>query len=503
MLEDGDFDFERPPARNERELIHDLDLNTLLVAMANGDKFLYEIAKATLMLGLDDPAAIVYRQHILEDCLAHPEVIRELHAIVVDAIEAQRHAWGVWSGYAKRHPSSALSGSVEALKLYVVSLRRLRQLADDRAALFVSEGLARLFATLKLELDDDYFRAIDEHLQQLKFRNGMVMSVRLGAGTKGIEYVLAPGAAKRTWKDRMRIGGAPSYSFEIHPRDDAGLAAMTELRDRGLNAVANAVRQSTEHIRSFFDRLASELGFYVGCLNLHDRLAEKGEAICTPLPVSWDPPRLAFSDLHDICLTLRTTGSVVGNDVNANGRQVIMITGANSGGKSTFLRSVGVAQLMMRCGMFVTAGSYLGSVWGGLYTHFIREEDATMTSGKLDEELSRMNWIAEGLTAGSVVLFNESFSATNEREGSEIARQVVHALVESDIRVLFVTHLFDLAESFHVEHHDTTLFLRAERQEEGQRNFKLVEGGPLPTSYGEDVYDRIGDWAPAATGGSV
>jgi DNA mismatch repair ATPase MutS len=101
------------------------------------------------------------------------------------------------------------------------------------------------------------------------------------------------------------------------------------------------------------------------------------------------------------------------------------------------------------------------------------------------------------------VLFNESFSATNEREGSEIARQVVHALVESDIRVLFVTHLFDLAESFHVEHRDTTLFLRAERQEDGQRNFRLVEGGPLPTSYGEDVYDRIGGWAPATTGGVV
>jgi len=503
MLEDRDFDFERPPPRNEEELIHDLDLNTLFAAMANGDKFLYGIAKATLMLGLDDPAAIVYRQRILKDCLAHPEVIRELYTIVVDAIQAQRHAWGVWSGYAKQHPSSALGSSVGELELYVVSLRRLRQLADDHATLFVSEGLVRLFAALKFELDDDYFQAIDEHLQQLKFRNGMVMSAKLGAGAKGIEYVLAPAAAKRTWKDRMGIGAIPSYSFEIHPRDDAGIAAITELRDRGLNAVTNAVRQSTEHIRTFFDRLASELGFYIGCLNLHDRLTEKREAICIPLPVPWEPPRLDFSDLRDVCLMLRTTGSVVGNDVNANGRQVIMITGANSGGKSTFLRSVGVAQLMLRCGMFVTASSYLGSVWGGLYTHFIREEDATMTSGKLDEELSRMNRIADWLTAGSVVLFNESFSATNEREGSEIARQIVHALVESDVRALFVTHLFDLAESFHVEHREMTLFLRAERQEDGQRNFKLVEGGPLPTSFGEDIYDRIGGWAPATTGGAV
>ncbi len=114
-----------------------------------------------------------------------------------------------------------------------------------------------------------------------------------------------------------------------------------------------------------------------------------------------------------------------------------------------------------------------------------------MKSGKLDEELSRMSDIADSISPGCLLLCNESFSSTNEREGSEIARQVVRALVEEGIRVFFVTHLYDLARGFYREGRDTALFLRAERQADGARTFKVVEGEPLSTSYGEDLYRRI------------
>ena len=55
-----------------------------------------------------------------------------------------------------------------------------------------------------------------------------------------------------------------------------------------------------------------------------------------------------------------------------------------------------------------------------------------MKSGKLDEELSRMSAIVDHITSHPMILFNESFAATNEREGSEIARQIVSALLEQN-----------------------------------------------------------------------
>src|SRR5581483_479219 len=80
---------------------------------------------------------------------------------------------------------------------------------------------------------------------------------------------------------------------------------------------------------------------------------------------------------------------------------------------------------------------------------------------------------------------------TNEREGSEIAHQVVRALLEARVKVLYVTHLFELARRFYDEHDEAALFLRAGRESDGRRTFRLEEGAPLPTSHGRDLYQAV------------
>lgn len=182
---------------------------------------------------------------------------------------------------------------------------------------------------------------------------------------------------------------------------------------------------------------------------------------------------------------------IVGNDGNADHKDLVIITGANQGGKSTFLRSIGLAQLMMQCGMFAPAESLCANVCDRLFTHYKREEDTTMKSGKLDEELGRMSDIVDNLTSNSMLLFNESFAATNEREGSEIARQIIRALLEKRIKIFFVTHLYEFAHSLYDKKMENAIFLRAERQDDGARTFRVKEGEPLQTSYGQDLYVNI------------
>jgi DNA mismatch repair ATPase MutS len=188
---------------------------------------------------------------------------------------------------------------------------------------------------------------------------------------------------------------------------------------------------------------------------------------------------------------LRRGRSVVGNDVEGDAKHLVIVTGANQGGKSTMLRSIGSSQLMMQCGMFVPAAAFRANVCRGLFTHYRREEDVTMESGKLDEELGRMNTIVTHIRKDSLMLFNESFAATNEREGSEIARQIVAALLEKGIKVFFVTHLYEFAHGIYEKPMENALFLRAERRPDGSRTFNVVEGEPLETSFGEDLYHNI------------
>ena len=496
MYPDRDFYLGQELPPNEADLTADLELDIVLRAMAAGDKFLFGVARRGLHSGILNAEEIAYRQHVLADCIAQPAVVRSLYDVAVEAFNADKKIQG-W--VFRDSPESIVHRARQLIQLYVEAFRQLRTIADTHGADFGSEGFTRLFATLSKELGDDYLAEIEAHIGELEFRHGTLISATLGKGNKGTGYTVRR-QPEQSWRDRIpgMNRNRSGYSFYVAERDETGARTLSDLTSRGLNGAASALGQSTDHIRSFFEMLRAELGFYLGCLNLRDRLLARGQPVCFPEPA--DPPptraedaRLTARGLYDasLALSLGEDSRAVGNDVDADGKQVIMITGANHGGKSTFLRSVGLAQLMMQAGMFVPAESFAASVSTGVFTHFKREEDATMEKGKLDEELDRMSTIAGQISAGGLLLCNESFASTNEREGSEIARQIIRALTEAGIRIVFVTHMYDLAGRYYAAQDPAALFLRAERRPDGQRTFRVLPGEPLPTSYGEDLYQQV------------
>ncbi|MGH8989101.1 MAG: MutS-related protein, partial [Acidimicrobiales bacterium] len=400
--------------------------------------------------------------------------------------------WGIRSG----SPRTTLGGAVAQLDGYVARLRELRQLADELVERMSSEGFKSLFVSIRHDLDDEYLDTLRWHLRQLQFRGGVLLSGRLDRDNSGIDYVLrSPGTRPSRWRERVRLAPRSSYSFTIPPRDEGAANELADLTNRGLNHVANAAAQAADHIESYITMLRAELAFYVGCLNLRMELMERQAPMSLPVPLSSSPPRFSCTDLRDTALVLAPDMSVVGNDTDADDRPLVIVTGANSGGKSTFLRSIGLAQMMLQCGMFVTAASYRSSLHSSIFTHFGREEDASMRSGRLDDELRRMSSIVSAANRYALVLFNESFSGTNEREGSEIGRQIVQALLERDVTVFLVTHQFDFADGFRSSRPSTTRFLRAERAPDGHPSYKLIPADPLTTSFAVDVYHRIGGFA--------
>lgn len=514
MHRNRDFDPEQLLARRERQLRHrrdnekglelaqilpwneaalwqDLGLEALCNTMARDDWFLLEVARVAVLSSLTDPDAILYRQNVYMDCRENERLVREIYQIALQAIEDERKNY--WSFFS-RYPSGILHRAVDVLQMFVGALRRLRRIADQHVQDFRSEGFSRLLSMLRAELSNEYFSEIEQHLRNLKFHQGLLTSAGLGKGNKGRNYTLRrPHRDERGWLTRLLAEKPPSYSFQLHPRDEAGAQALSALNDRGVNLVASAVAQSADHILSFFQMLRTELAFYIGCLNLHSQLAQLGEPICFPTPTFLGERKLSFRNLHDPSLALSKGHGVIGNDLDAHQRDVVIITGANTGGKSTFLRSVGLAHLMMQAGMFVSAESFSSEVVETIITHYRREEDADMERGKLAEELSRMSEIVDRVRPNSLLLFNESFSSTNEREGSEIATQIVHAILNRGVKVFFVTHLYQFASGFLGRGSRRVAFMRAERNPDGTRPFKLIEAQPLQTSYGPDLYTAIFD----------
>ncbi|HVZ06901.1 MutS-related protein [Rhodopila sp.] len=487
MYPDRDFDTASVRAGLAERFAQDIELDVLIAAAAGSDRLIRTVMAAVCAEAwTNDSTTVRYRQGILKDCLANPELVRRLYAMAGEPFGRERS----WDFSLYGHEPSAMVGSaVRTLQHAFALLRRLRDTCLAHADRFASTGLQQLLVMLRRDLDDTYLAAVADDLNSLTFGAGVLLSAHVGGGGKAAGLVLRkPQPRDMSWMQYLPAIGVKSYTLQLQPRDDAGAQAFSELQNRGLGQISDAIYRSAEHVLGFLKALRDELAFYVGCLNLKDRLDGIGESTCFP-EVSDAPRYFRCRDLRDTCLSLTLGCRAVGNDVDAGDRPLVIITGANRGGKSTFLRSVGVAQLMLQCGLFVTAEQFSSSLRSGLFTHYKRQEDRSMRSGKFDEELVRMSEIADHIRPGALVLFNESFAATHEREGAEIARQVVSALLDSGVTVFFVTHMYELARVFFDD--DRVLFLRADPDPGGTRTFRLHPARPLPRSFGIDLYRQI------------
>jgi DNA mismatch repair ATPase MutS len=224
-------------------------------------------------------------------------------------------------------------------------------------------------------------------------------------------------------------------------------------------------------------------------------------------PKVGDQESLSFTDLKEIVMTMKQKGETIGNDAALDGERLVIVTGANQGGKSTFLRSIGIAQVMMQCGLMVPAKRYQSGLYPNFFTHFTRREDSAMNSGRLDEELRRMDQIVSNLGENSLLLLNESFATTTEKEGSAIAYDILRALKEEGVRILTVTHLLSFAQRVYEEAGSkdnkgktemeaggtwsNVAFLSAQRLSDGTRTYKILPHAPEMTSFGLELYDEV------------
>ncbi len=255
----------------------------------------------------------------------------------------------------------------------------------------------------------------------------------------------------------------------------------------------NVLKGMLEDFQTFFDQLKLQAAFYLGAIQLTQYLKLYGMDFC--FPETADRETLEFGELRECVMGVARRVTVVGNTCTLDRKNLLIVTGANQGGKSTFLRSIGIAQVMMQCGMPVAAKSFRSGIYPRIFVHFTRREDSSMNSGRLDEELGRMNRIVENIGDGSLVLLNESFATTTEKEGSVIAYDIVRALNEAGVKVLMVTHLLSFAKRVYGETKDdpesAVAFLSAERKPDGVRTYRMIPHVPEMTSFGLDLYEEI------------
>lgn len=499
MHPERDFDVQAPLPPQADTLIQDLALDTLFDAMAGGDDFLRTVSKVGLLQSLNDAGEIIWRQQALDDCDSHRLIIETLYKLAADTLEEERKQMHFW---AYSNPSSHLSEAIGTLERCLGRLRALREMADDQSReSFHSPAFRNLFEALHAQLDEAYLANIAAQLEALHFRHGTFAGARVGGGSKSTGWTLHQMPPERQGGWHQWFTHQPEiHAFEIAPRDEAGATALDQVRNRTLEVAASAVARAADQVMAFFSQLRIELGFYRSALRLMDALRTRGMPVCRPDALPSATHDHEAQGLYDPCLCLAKGSAITGNDLAAPDTDLIFVTGANQGGKSTFLRSLGAAQLLLQAGLFAPAERFCANLCNGLFTHYKREEDASMASGKFDEELVRMDGIVEHMAPGALMLFNESFAATNEREGAAIAAEIIEALIDQHVKVVFVTHFYELPQHFSTVTGSKVLFLAAKRGEDGSRTHRVMPGQPSRTAYGPDLYARIFADGPQAPG---
>ncbi|HBA49569.1 MAG TPA: hypothetical protein DCZ91_17595 [Lachnospiraceae bacterium] len=521
----------------ERALIQDLGLNTLfwaaardviwdeeeedrVIALGEPDAFLESTMRKVMLVCLRTEAEIRYRQEILQDCLANETFLYELYAYakgVLDAWDRLGRKAGGKTG--TRNSARSLISEIHILQLFVDSLAKLKALLEKYGDELHSRGFVSLRERLNREFSREKEEALRRILKGITFyandkehedgtifgrlvkKPRIVLGCSLGDGLKLGDFHLeeVETDTKRYRNPASLLSRAQGYLSE-KTKTLVNIQRGTKLAEQAESLEFNTVRYIVaccepfvNAFNGFFSQLHIQVAFYRGAVNLMHHVRRFCLQSCYPKVGAQDV--LRFRELKEFVMGIEQRRNPVGNTCSIEGKNLLIVTGANQGGKSTFLRSIGIAQVMMQCGLFVTGEEYESGIFPDFFTHFTRREDSAMNSGRLDEELGRMSRIVDHLGADSMILLNESFASTTEKEGSVIAYDVVKALTEAGVKVLAVTHLLSFARRVYEEagqKPDSGVeFLSAQRSEDGKRTFRMVQHAPELTSFGLDLYEKI------------
>jgi len=403
---------------------------------------------------LTDVNSITYRQEIFQD-LEDASFQQSIRRFSVQMQEMRK-------SLSKATEFSEFQYAAErwflcAVECYIAGITILSQAFGSSPV--KSEGLTAL---------REYLNA---YINSANFRELSTETKRCSTALSSIQYcvLLKDGdIAVSRYNDDLDYSSAVDYAFaRFRPMDGGGRRTprhkppdMNHVQAQVLGRLAQLYPEAfaalsqfhSSHCRDYIDetvaRFDREIQFYVSYLTFLDKLRRSGLTFSRP-QISQSSKEIRCHNAFDIALAHHLLGQrakVVPNDFHLIGTErILVVSGPNQGGKTTFARMCGQMHFLARLGCPVPGTDVNLFLTDHIFTHFERREDIRSMRGKLQEDLVCVRHILDRATSQSLIVMNELFSSTTITDASYLSTKIMEQISQLDALCVWVTFLEELA----------------------------------------------------------
>lgn len=461
---------------------HDLGVDDIVAAFTSDREHQGEIRKLFSRVPRD-PETITYRQDVLDDLLVHPELAKKLASLlpVIDSLfnYSYRSEQAMKSLYEVIWRIGELQNIVDCFEGF-------REIFDTVGDKLKSRGLRMLREEVHETQEEESYQILVKQLpfllSQVRTCASVTIGVNLDASLRPIQAALLSvndhpftdqsllnkvfgirkdqeGLGPLHSVPQRTVGGPYAFpiisdlGYAVEPMMVPLFADLAKVLEKAAQSIAERLSQYADiQGRSLID-LRQGLIFYLGAIRFIQHFQELGLPMCRPRIVPAAERICEVTDSYNVHLGLKYWGTdsaqvppITTNDILVGpDRHILILTGPNQGGKTTYTQGAGIVHVLAQVGCYVPGKETTISPLDHLFTHFPLEEKPDSDSGRFGEEAGRLRKIFEQLTRYSLVLLNESLSSTSFSESLYLAQDIVRILRRTGARAIYSTHLHELA----------------------------------------------------------
>ncbi len=471
------------------EFFPDLNLDQIVAGIIAG-KGEYDLGPF-LHVPLHDVDAVLYRHEVMQD-LEEPALLDAVRAFARTMHAVREHLAQLEKRYYDRQKDRWF---LDAVKLYGDGVSRL---VGALAALPVkSRGLGAFRSYLAEYASSEAFTLLVEEAKRLETA---LATIRYSILIRGPRVEVRHYGGEPDYSadvaatfERFQQAAVKEYTFEFLDSSE-----MNHIEAQILDGVAQLNSELFSKLASFrvaheefrdptvvaFDR---EIQFYVAYLEHIEPLKKAGLSFCYPA-VSDTCKEVYGYQTFDLALAGKLSGehaTPVCNDFHLEGpERIIVVSGPNQGGKTTFARTFGQLHYLASLGYPVPGERARLYLCDRLFTHFDREEQMTSLRGKLEDDIVRIHGILQAATPRSIVIINEMFASTSLRDALSLSTRIAGTIMELDLLCVWVTFLEEIAS---LSEKTVSMVSSVVPENPAQRTFKIVRRSADGLAYAMSV----------------